>query len=196
MLKAEIAAANDRHWQCDLRRTAVLVDKVERDAGHPPWRLGEIAAAAVRTAVGHEGGPLSNASLADILNVRRSALYSVQNAGSRELAYGLRLNTGRRRGEIVALSSRWSADRRFEFARALGDAMWSENERLGPLTRAKSERQKFQRAFAQSLLCPYEALVSYHWKRCKRWRSGGCGETLPGFRAADPKRPGKQARAA
>jgi hypothetical protein len=77
------------------------------------------------------------------------------------MAYGLRLNTGVRRGEIVALVSRWSADRRFEFTRALGDAIWSEGERLGPLTRAKSERQKFQRAFAQSLLCPYEALVAY-----------------------------------
>jgi hypothetical protein len=81
--------------------------------------------------------------------------------GTRELAYGLRINTGRRRGEVVALSSRWSADRRFEFSRALGDAIWSEHERLGPLTRAKSARQKFQRAFAQSLLCPYEDLQAY-----------------------------------
>jgi hypothetical protein len=79
----------------------------------------------------------------------------------RELAYGLRLNTGVRRGEVVALSSRWSADRRFEFSRALGDAIWSHGERLGPLTRAKSERQKFQRAFAQSLLCPYDDLRAY-----------------------------------
>ncbi len=161
VLEAEISAANDRHWQCDLRRTAALVGKVGGKPGDPPWRLGEIAAAAVLKAVGHKEGPLSNSSLAEILNVRPRAFYSVHSAGPTKLAYGLRLNTGHRRGEIVALVSRWSADRRFEFSRALGDAIWSEGERLGPLTRAKSERQKFQRAFAQSLLCPYEALVAY-----------------------------------
>ena len=161
VLEAEIQAANDHHWQCDLQRTAALVGKIEGEPGDPPWHLGEIAAAAVLKAVGHGVGALSHSALADILNVRRNALYSVQAVSPREMAYGLRLNTGRRRGEIVALVSRWSADRRFEFTRALGDAIWSEGERLGPLTRAKSERQKFQRAFAQSLLCPYEALVAY-----------------------------------
>jgi hypothetical protein len=161
VLEAEIGAANDHHWQCDLRRTAALVGKVGGEPGDPPWRLGEIAAAAVLKAGGQKEGPLSNSTLAEILNVRPRAFYSVPSVSPRELAYGLRLNTGRRRGEIVALISRWSADRRFEFSRALGDAIWSEAERLGPLTRAKSERQKFQRAFAQSLLCPYGALAAY-----------------------------------
>jgi hypothetical protein len=162
VLEAEIAAANDHHWQCDLCRTAVLVGRFGREQDDPPWRLGEIAAAGVRAATGYQNGPLRNKALAEILNVRQNALKGVQGTGGhRKLAYGLRLNTGRRRGEIVALSSRWSADRRFEFSRALGDVIWSESEPLGPLTRAKSERQKFQRAFAQSLLCPYEALQAY-----------------------------------
>jgi hypothetical protein len=161
VLEGELLAAEEHHWQCDLRRTALLVGKLDRERGEPPWRLGERAAEAVLKAVGHEGGPLSNPTLADILNVRPKAFHTIHAEGVRALAYGLRLNTGRRRGEIVALVSRWSVDRRFEFSRALGDAIWSEGERLGPLTRAKSERQKFQRAFAQSLLCPYEALVEY-----------------------------------
>lgn len=159
VLEEEIAVANEHHWQCDLRRTALLVDGLEKQADDPPWRLGEMAAAELRAKVGYPTGPLRNRVLADILNVRPQALRGVQ--GVRELAYGLRLNTGRWRGEVVALSSRWPADRRFEFTRALGDAIWSGNERLGPLTRAKSARQKFQRAFAQSLLCPYEALRDY-----------------------------------
>jgi len=162
VLETEIAAANDRHWQCDLRRTAVLVGRIERRPDDTPWRLGEIAAEGVRAATGYQSGPLRNKALAEILNVRGNAFEGVQlTGGPLELPYGLRLNTGRRRGEVVALSSRWSADRRFEFSRALGDAIWSEGERLGPLTRAKSERQKFQRAFAQSLLCPYDALQAY-----------------------------------
>jgi len=159
VLQAEIAAANERHWQCDLRRTALLAGRIDKNGVEPPWCLGEIAAAEVRAATGYQTGPLRNKALAEILNVRQHALKGTE--GTRDLVYGLRMNTGRRRGEVVALSSRWSADRRFEFSRALGDAIWSENEALGPLTRAKSERQKFQRAFAQSLLCPYAALQDY-----------------------------------
>ena len=45
--------------------------------------------------------------------------------------------------------------------RALGDAIWSHSDRLGPLATSKTARQKFQRAFAQSLLCPYDDLISY-----------------------------------
>ena len=159
VLEAEIRAANEKHWQCDLHRITLLVGQIDRNPTDTPWHLGEIAASKVRAAVGHPNGPLPNHVLAEILSVRHHALKGVHS--SRELPYGLRLNTGRRRGEVVALSSRWSADRRFEFSRALGDAIWSESERLGPITRAKSERQKFQRAFAQSLLCPYEALRVY-----------------------------------
>ena len=32
---------------------------------------------------------------------------------------------------------------------------------MGPLAASKTARQKFQRAFAQSLLCPYDDLVAY-----------------------------------
>jgi hypothetical protein len=116
VLEQEIAAVNDNHWQCDLHRTADLVGRIERRPEDPPWRLGEIAAAAVRTAVGHPTGPLWNKTLSEILGVRQNALKGVR--GTRELAYGLRLSAGLEHGDIVALSSRWSTDRRFEFARA------------------------------------------------------------------------------
>ena len=39
--------------------------------------------------------------------------------------------------------------------------VWSGNDALGPLSTAKSERQKFQRAFAQEFLCPFEDLQAY-----------------------------------
>jgi hypothetical protein len=161
VLQEEIARANEQHWQCDLTRTALMVGEVDRTQGLAPWELGELAAATVRQTVGYPDGPLSNAVLGDVLNVRASAFRTQKTGTPREQAYGLRLNTGRRRGEVVSLASSWSADRRFEFARALGDAVWTQGERLGPLTRTKSERQKFQRAFAQSLLCPHADLVAY-----------------------------------
>jgi hypothetical protein len=162
VLEAEIADAKAHHWECDLQRTAGLVCSFDRESGDSPWRLGEIAAGHVRAAAGYPTGPLRNKVLAEILGVQPTAFLGVHGTGGpQELVYGLRLNTERRRGDIVALSSRWSTGRRFEFSRALGDAVWSEEERLGPLTQAKSERQKFQRAFAQCLLCPYDALQDY-----------------------------------
>lgn len=160
-LKTEIATALGQHWQCDLTRTALIVGPIRREARDAPWELAERSATAVRAATGYAKGPLSNGALADICNVRATAFRTDRSSRSVEHAYGLRLNTGRKRGEVVSLAASWSGDRRFEFARALGDAIWTQGERLGPITRAKSERQKFQRAFAQSLLCPYEDLVAY-----------------------------------
>lgn len=161
VLEAEIEYANGHHWQCDLARTAAMVGEIRREPNEAPWEIGERAAALVRQIVGYPSGPLSNSSLGDILSVRSAAFRSFKGTRPREQAYGLRLNTGRKRGEVVSLATNWSADRRFEFSRALGDAIWAHGEKLGPLTRAKSERQKFQRSFAQSLLCPYKDLMNY-----------------------------------
>jgi hypothetical protein len=161
VLHAEIDFASERHWQCDLSRTAELVSDVELEPGAAPWKKAERAAAAVRLATGYATGPLSNFVLGEILGVRPAAFKSEPIGKRVDRAYGIRLNTGRKRGEVVSLVTNWSADRRFEFARALGDAIWTRGQKLGLITRAKSERQKFQRAFAQSLLCPYNALIAY-----------------------------------
>jgi len=161
VLEAEIASAQRLHWQCDLARTAKEVTGVKNDFGEAPWLAAERAAQELRKATGLATGPISNKQLADLLGVRLRALKTVEASTGRELTYGVRLNTGRSRGEVVALSSRWSMDRRFEFSRALADAIWARTDTLGPLTRAKTERQKFQRAFAQSLLCPYDDLKAY-----------------------------------
>lgn len=162
VLEAQIAEAKAHHWECDLDLIRKGVQSFDRELRGSPWRLGEIAAEHVRATAGYPAGPLRNKTLAEILGVQPAAFLGVQGTGgSGELAYGLRLRTGCKGGDIVALSSRWSTGRRFEFSRALGDAVWSEDERLGPLTKAKSERQKFQRAFAQCLLCPYDALQDY-----------------------------------
>lgn len=161
-LASEIESAlGGHHWQCDLARAAQMIGPVSRANQEAPWELGEKAAKAVRGATGYTSGPLTNAALSEIFSVKTSAFRSRQTTEPDEHAYGLRLNTGRKRGEVVSLAASWSADRRFEFSRALGDAIWTQGERLGPITRAKSERQKFQRAFAQSLLCPYDDLVAY-----------------------------------
>jgi hypothetical protein len=68
---------------------------------------------------------------------------------------------GRGTAEQIALQTRSAHDRRFELARVLGDSVWSSRAKFGIISRGKTDRQKFQRAFAQSLLCPFEDLGNY-----------------------------------
>lgn len=42
-----------------------------------------------------------------------------------------------------------------------GEVVWTGDDAFGVISRAKTERQKFQRAFAQSLLCPFEDLLEH-----------------------------------
>ena len=75
------------------------------------------------------------------------------------LAYGLRLGEqGPTAPQFITLRSKWQEGRRFELCRALGDTLWASADILGPLAKTSTVRQKFQRAFAQSLLCPFEEL--------------------------------------
>ena len=53
------------------------------------------------------------------------------------------------------------AERAATRMRELGDAIWSEHDSLGLISPAESVRQKFQRAFAQSFLCPFRDLLDY-----------------------------------
>lgn len=61
----------------------------------------------------------------------------------------------------VALKPSWPQAKRFELCRVLGDGIWSANDRLGLISSAKSARQKFQRAIAPSLLCPFRDHLEY-----------------------------------
>ena len=60
----------------------------------------------------------------------------------------------------IYLNKSYSTTRRFAVSRLLGDHLhFDQNETLIPSTEAKTTRQKFQRAFAQEFLCPYDALT-------------------------------------
>ncbi len=122
-----------------------------------PWRVAERAASHVRDVIGRPSGPLLNRALGDLLCVSETAVAEAQPTVG-PAGYGSRLLV---RGTESRLSLRKSParDRRFSVARALGDAIWLRDAHFGPITRAKTDRQKFQRAFAQSLLCPFSDLA-------------------------------------
>jgi hypothetical protein len=158
ILIREIQATRDCHHECDFAPATVYVAGpagVSHDLQEAPWEAAERTAASLRTAIGVEGGPLSNARLAEVLGTQKSALSTPSQRTNRgNLRYGLRLRQPDRGVTWVSLMSNRSQDRRFEICRALGDTLWASNDALGPLARSKTARQKFQRAFAQSLLCP------------------------------------------
>lgn len=150
-------AATESGIVVDLEAAALAGGPVIRDdPARPTWMLAEDAAARLRRAVGRPEGPLLNRALSEILGV------SWKTAGgaaptARHLPYGARLR-GDGAAQRLALQTRSSHDRRFELARFLGDAVWQKGGRFGVVSRGKTDRQKFQRAFAQSLLCPFDDL--------------------------------------
>ena len=122
-------------------------------------KSGKIAIA-VRQDLGNERGPFGNKGLSELMNVS-SDVFRSRRSESKKIEYGLRLCEGDGQKNLITLRSRWSQARWFEMCRILGDSIWSDCDAIGPVTKAKTGRQKFQRAIAQSLLGPYDELLSY-----------------------------------
>jgi len=120
-----------------------------------PWMLAEQAAGKVREVAGMRAGAIRGQALADLVSAQWQSLRDAP-ATARSLSYAARLKDGR--DEHLALQTANPRDRRFEVARMIGDAVWSGAATFGVVSRAKTDRQKFQRAFAQSLLCPFAEL--------------------------------------
>lgn len=139
---------------------AVREIQINRTDLIPPWRLAVDAARDLRQQLQVPPGPIRNPRLSEVLSLNVDQL-STQRRSSECIPYALRLRMESGDGNRLALRSRWSHGRRFELCRSLGDVIWSPDDPMGPLSRAKTQRQKFQRAFAQEFLCPYEDLRAY-----------------------------------
>ena len=125
----------------------------------PPWRLATDAARDLRARLRIAPGPIRNPALSEVLGMNIDRLTKQRSRA--ETPYALRLREESGNASRLALRSRWSQGRRFELCRSLSDVIWSGNDALGPLSTARSTRQKFQRAFAQEFLCPFDDLRAY-----------------------------------
>lgn len=161
MLEKQITATRNSGIGCDLDNAMRAAGSILHETGNVPvWVKAKKSAFAVRENLGEKRGPLGNKKLSELMNVA-SGIFRSRKSGPKKLEYGLRLREGDGQRNLVTLHSRWAQARRFEMCRILGDSIWSDCDALGPVTKAKTGRQKFQRAFAQSLLCPYYELLSY-----------------------------------
>ena len=145
-----------------ILRTPSTIARIELNHHqlHPPWILAIAAARELRQRLRVPQGPLRNPRLSEVLEISIGRL-ATQRAWPPSVPYGLRLRNASGTANRIALRSRWAHSRRFELCRGLGDIIWSRNDALGPLSAAKSSRQKFQRAFAQEFLCPFDDLRAY-----------------------------------
>jgi hypothetical protein len=127
-----------------------------------PWERGNGLAGHTRAALGLAADdPLGTALLSGLLaaDVLAPANGATQ-AGPERMSAGFRRAGGEAQVRAV-LRARHPRARRFEVARLMAEAMLAPaDDRVLPITDARTARQKAQRAFAQELLCPVEGLVA------------------------------------
>jgi hypothetical protein len=127
-----------------------------------PWQRGRRLAAAFRARLGVRQGPLATGVLEDLLETRLAAgIASTTGAtgtGRRALAGGFREDVDRGRTSLLPTSSR-RTNQRFYVARLIGAAIVADPaDRVLPVSDVQTALQKFERSFAQELLCPWVEL--------------------------------------
>jgi hypothetical protein len=134
-----------------------LVWNTLREGAELPWQRAYAVAARAREYWGFAPGAISNRRLAEVVGVKDETLFSATCSNKLRISAGFRGDSACQ--FAVALAPRMPTGRRFALARLLGDYLATPDaEHLLPATDGKTARQKFQRAFAQQLLCPVEDL--------------------------------------
>jgi len=157
ILNRQIAVAENSGWDCDFSRAVEAAGRFSCDLTLPPWRNAREPAQRVREFLGVKSGAVSDKELSALADMPARA---IKPDGRTGLVYGLRLRSEKDSRNRLVFRAQNPLGRRFELGRAVGDAIWAGSDALGPVARSKTSRQKFQRAFAQSLLCPFEELMS------------------------------------
>ena len=125
-----------------------------------PWQQAYKYAERVREFLGIKSGPINNHQFADLLETSQKAIFATDAVKSAPMTAGFRGNDVE--NFSVSFQTQVPTGRRFALARLLGDYLaTSDAEHVLPATSRKTARQKFQRAFAQQLLCPVEELKAY-----------------------------------
>ncbi|MBC7542127.1 MAG: hypothetical protein H7338_05290 [Candidatus Sericytochromatia bacterium] len=125
-----------------------------------PWKNGAVAAAAFRGRLGLGHGPISNKSLGDLLGVKLP-LTEIPRNRQRSLVGGYRAggNNGHARAIIP---SPQPESQRFFLAKLIGCTLTMQaDQSVLPVTSAGTALQKFERSFAQELLCPWTELEAF-----------------------------------
>ena len=147
----------------DFERMHADVQPAVSNTAIPPWQRAYHAARVARSIWGLDGKPVSNSQLAEMTGMQREVLDIAAGPGSAaEAPYSASIWSRDDRERRLILNRKPVTSRRFSVCRLIGDRLCGQNgEVLSAATDAGTSRQKFQRAFAQELLCPFDALMRF-----------------------------------
>jgi len=123
-----------------------------------PWERAEDAAKIVKKHWAISDYPVSSHQLSDLFSFSPEQIKGqLKNI---PMALGLRNCES---GSIDTLfNSNFETNNRFSLLRVVADHFYSsERDRILPVTKVRTARQKFQRAFAQEFLCPADQLNAF-----------------------------------
>ena len=123
-----------------------------------PWQRAARAARVARQLWHMDGRPVPNAELVGLVGANTS-LITDEKVERVPMGAARRVSDDGETWNAI-LRSHPETGRRFELCRLIADGLLApDDERLMPVTKAYTSRQKFQRSFAQEFLCPFDALV-------------------------------------
>lgn len=148
----------------EFEKLKAKIHSLSIDTILPPWRQAYNAAKTARNLWGLDDKPISNAMLADLTKTTQKMVENATGLGSElESPYSASSWKKNQYDSHIILNRKPVTSRRFAICRLIGDRFWDkdDNGTLSAATDAATGRQKFQRAFAQELLCPFESLIDY-----------------------------------
>ncbi len=148
-----------------VARLEPSVDAPLKVGGELPWQRGRRLAAVFRAKLGTETGPIPTSVLEELLETKFAAIVPTTALqavpGSRPLVGGYRNGAHCGRTSILVPSSRL-VNQRFLVSRLVGAALVSDpSDHVLPVSDVRTALQKFERSFAQELLCPWAELDAF-----------------------------------
>lgn len=162
-LKALLGLADQASPPIRISNLRELIAEMDRELkpSQLPWQNAGEAARIAREVWAIETGPIENKLLADLFSFPKEWIDFREVPANVPMPAGFRVSSKPEEVKIV-FRRKHPTGRRFEFARVIGDHLIARTEdKLLPITESKTERQKFQRAFAQELLCPFTELRDF-----------------------------------
>lgn len=156
----DLAASNTKPVVGGFRgKMPTLSIKPSYTADVRPWQQASTLAQAARKEWGLGDKPINEKQFADFFATKPTVFTDKTIDPTLTLPIALK-NAANGSFDFYFNSARLTS-RRFSAARLLGDHLHQACDgRLIPVTHTKTSRQKFQRAFAQEFLCPFNALVA------------------------------------
>ncbi len=156
-LRDALSSEGCRFRIADLERLREAVLSETGDSKFAPWMRASTAARITRQVLGLNGETVSNQRLSELFDMPKSQFEPGVPTNSPFTASSHPVDTSESR---MVITKSFASGRRFAVCRLLGDRLFSNGQGavISAATDASTARQKFQRAFAQELLCPFDAL--------------------------------------